>query len=48
MLRHYYGKSEVAHGASASFDYLLHSTGLGIYGSTYPDASVGFLSRSGV
>jgi hypothetical protein len=30
MLRHHYGESDVAHGASASFDYLLHHTGLGI------------------
>jgi hypothetical protein len=40
MLRRY-GESDVAHSASASFDYLLHITCLGISEFECPDASVG-------
>jgi hypothetical protein len=40
MLRHY-GESDIAHGASASFDYLLHITRLGIPESECPGESAG-------
>jgi hypothetical protein len=43
MLRHY-GESDVAHGASASFDYLLHITCLGISDLNAPTQALVFLS----
>lgn len=48
MLRHYYGESDIAHGACASLDYLRPNPSLGIYESAFPDASAGLSPIGGI